>query len=532
MQKDVIYIDVEDDITAIIGKVKASGAKIVALVPPKRLGAIQSAVNLKLVHRAAEQADKHLVIISNNPALMALAASASIPVAKNLQSKPELAEVSALEIDDGEDVIDGSALTAAPVNTGDATSTAEAEPATTSKLGAMAVAAGKTKSRIPNFDTFRKKLFIGIAAGVLLISFLVWALVFAPHADIIVTARTSNSALTTKVTLGDTLSTSLKDGTMKSVTKTAKKDVSVPLTATGKKDVGTKATGTVRFKISNPSIYASGATIPAGTQVTSSAGSVFLTDGPVVFSSDESGSVLAAGKTVTVTASANGSSYNGANGNATGPSGFTTSFTVTSSGGTDKTITVVQQSDVDEAMTTLVSDSDKSAAKSDLAKQFGSDYIVLDDTFKQDTSGVKPNPAVDAEASDGKATLSGSVTFSMVAVAKSEASTFLDAYFAQQIDGKSDQKVYDNGLKALALTGVTAATNGYSANLAANGKIGPKIDDQKIKEYAKGKRFGEIQSYIQSINGVDNVDVKFSPFWVQSAPNDTNRIQVEFKVND
>ena len=56
MQKDVIYIDTEDDITAIIGKVKAAKAKIVALVPPKRIGAIQSAVNLKLVHRAAEQA--------------------------------------------------------------------------------------------------------------------------------------------------------------------------------------------------------------------------------------------------------------------------------------------------------------------------------------------------------------------------------------------------------------------------------------------------------------------------------------------
>ena len=110
MQKDVIYIDVEDDITAIIGRVKDSKEKIVALVPPKRIGAIQSAVNLKLVHRAAEQADKRLVIISNNAALMALAGSAGIPVAKNLQSRPEMAEIPALDIDDGDDVIDGESL--------------------------------------------------------------------------------------------------------------------------------------------------------------------------------------------------------------------------------------------------------------------------------------------------------------------------------------------------------------------------------------------------------------------------------------
>ena len=56
MNKDVIYIDVEDDITAIIGKVKTAKEKIVALVPPKRVGVLQSAVNLRLLGRAAEQA--------------------------------------------------------------------------------------------------------------------------------------------------------------------------------------------------------------------------------------------------------------------------------------------------------------------------------------------------------------------------------------------------------------------------------------------------------------------------------------------
>src|SRR5690349_4062740 len=104
MNKDVIYIDVEDDITAIIGKVKDSKEKIVALVPPKRIGVLQSAVNLRLLQRAATQSDKRLVLISNNSALAALAAAAKVPVAKNLQSKPELAEVSALSVDNGDDI--------------------------------------------------------------------------------------------------------------------------------------------------------------------------------------------------------------------------------------------------------------------------------------------------------------------------------------------------------------------------------------------------------------------------------------------
>lgn len=50
--KAVIYIDTEDDITAIIDRVKAAKSDIVALVPPKRTGVLQSVVNLKLLRRA------------------------------------------------------------------------------------------------------------------------------------------------------------------------------------------------------------------------------------------------------------------------------------------------------------------------------------------------------------------------------------------------------------------------------------------------------------------------------------------------
>lgn len=541
MQKDVIYIDVEDDITAIIGKVKSSKEKIVALVPPKRIGAIQSAVNLKLVHRAAEQADKRLVIISNNAALMALAGSAGIPVAKNLQSKPEMAEIPALEIDDGEDIIDGSSLpnapepseavdvdgaspVAAPVAVNAAAKRPKATASTESALGAAAVAA-KDKVRIPDFDSFRKKLFIGIAAAVLLIGFLIWAIVFAPAATIIVSARTSDSALNSQVKLADTATTSLKEGSIKSTTKTTKKDISKSFTATGKKDVGTKASGTVSF--STRDIDNLGTTIPAGTILTSTSGATYTTDQSVTITMSNY-----RGAPTGISAAENGTKYNGATGAMSGaPSGISATITSATTGGTDKTITVVQQSDVDSVSGDLASQSDIDAAKKELKAQLEGDYIVLESSFKTDTGGVKPSPAVGDESSDGKGTLSGSVTFSIVAVSRSEAGKFLDAYFAQQIDGKANQKVYANGSKSVAFTNVTPTDGGYNATISTNGKIGPKIDENALKEYAKGKRFGEIQDYVKQINGVEDIDVKFSPFWVTSAPNDTKKIQVEFKVN-
>ena len=109
MNKDVIYIDIEDDITGIIGKVKASKEKIVALVPPKRVGVLQSAVNLKLLTKGAQSAGKRVVLITNEHSLITLAAGVKMPVAKNLQSKPEIPQLEALE-SDADEIINGADL--------------------------------------------------------------------------------------------------------------------------------------------------------------------------------------------------------------------------------------------------------------------------------------------------------------------------------------------------------------------------------------------------------------------------------------
>jgi hypothetical protein len=88
--KDVIYLDVDDEITAIIDKVEAAKEKIVALVLPKRAAMLQSIVNMRLLKRSAAADGKSVVLITSEHALMPLAGAAGIHVAKNLQSKPEI----------------------------------------------------------------------------------------------------------------------------------------------------------------------------------------------------------------------------------------------------------------------------------------------------------------------------------------------------------------------------------------------------------------------------------------------------------
>ncbi|MBI3889717.1 hypothetical protein HY312_04060, partial [Candidatus Saccharibacteria bacterium] len=391
MQKDVIYIDVEDDITAIIGKVKDAKEKVVALVPPKRVGVLQSAVNLRLLKRAAEQSNKHLVLITNNQALMGISSSAKIPVAKNLQSKPEVPEIAALSVDDDDDIIDGEQL---PV--GEHVAMNEAKPAVpdsaitdlnidddapTPKRAAPPVVGEKpTKPRVksgikvPSFNKFRKKIFILGGLGVFLIGFLVWAIWFAPHATIIIDAQTTDKDIRSTATLGADLTSSAEEGTLKAIAQQDKQTASVDFDATGTKDVGEKATGTVTFATN--SISNLGATIPAGTQLTSSGGQVFVTAQTVTLSLGNYN-----GATTGVTAAASGEQYNGASGAVSGaPSGITAQLSSSTSGGTSKTVKIVLQADVLKAKQQLA-EKNSDEIKKALAAKFESDVTVIDSSF-------------------------------------------------------------------------------------------------------------------------------------------------------
>lgn len=545
MQKDVIYIDVDDDITAIIGKLKASKHEIVALVPPKRVGVLQSAVNLRLMKRAADQRKKRLVLVTNNQALLGLAAVASIPVAKTLQSKPEIPEIAALDVDDGEDVIDGSELPVGEhVTQAEASDASEAlgaaavakttTPASldTQRKAALAAAKARKGPKVPNFDTFRKKIVFIILGVLLLVGLLVWALVFAPRAQIQLTTHTTTSAVSQQVRIGSNLQTSADNSTIQSQLKTIEKPISVEFSATGKKDVGEKAAGKVRIRTDAATILVSGLTVPAGTQIKSSSGAVYTTDGPVTFPKGDASAL--SGITVGVTASASGASYNGATGSATtGADGVTSvTFTTATSGGTDKTVTVVTAADIESAKQKATDSLDKSAAKSDLAKQFGDTVVVVEESFNADISSLSSSVAADTEAASGKATITGKAVYAMQGVEKSKLDSYLQSVLGKQIDNPGEQRIYDTGVKSVAFSGVKKADDGVQVTLTTNGKIGPKIEESQVRDKAKGKRVGEIKTELEAIQGVESADIKLSPFWVTTVPGDDKKISVEFILND
>lgn len=560
MNKDVIYIDVEDDVTAIIGKIKASKEKIVALVPPKRVGVLQSAVNLRLLARMAKNADKRMVLITNNQALIALSAAASIPVAKNLQSKPEIAEIPALEVDDGEDVIDGAKL---PV--GDHAKTAKAakdsesdvdeaidsvdiEDEKTGETENLVAVKDSTKAtskptgikrsgvKVPDFSRFRKRLFLGGAALVVLIAFLVWANIFAPSAKVIITAKTSPAPVSMTVTLGGPATTNVEKGIIQTVTKTLVKDVSINFTATGTKDVGNKATGTITITNCDSSTSFS---IPANTTFTSASGKDFINPAAVTVPGfTGSASICRTSGTgagvasVDVQADAAGTSYNIAatSYDIDGVGGDVYANGTAMTGGTSKVATVATAEDIQKAKQALV-DKSTDEYKLALTKQFVNGEIVIGDSFTIERAEAVVTPGEGKEVT-GESTVTSKTTFTLTAVAKSELEVFLKDSISKQIKDQPNQRIYDDGIDKATLSGYSKTDQSSTVNIGATGQVGPNIDKDQVKEQVKNKKYGEVQSLLEAIEGVSDVDVKFSYFWVTTVPGDTSKIDVEFKLQD
>ena len=534
MNKDVIYIDVEDDITTIIGKVKSSKEKIIALVPPKRIGVLQSAVNLQLLTRTAESADKRIVLITNDHALSGLAASANIPVAKNLQSRPELAEIPALKVDNDDDIIDGRNL---PI--GELQKTADKPES----LGSAAVneliaennskkpadKKSKTKDKkgkggkIPNFNLFRKKFVIIGGLVILLIGFLVWAIGFAPRATVVISAKSTTITTDEDVTIGTELTTDPTNKTIKAVKQETTQDISVQFSATGKKQVGERATGKV--KLSTPLASLIGKTVPSGTQLTAD-GVSFTTNSAVTFTLQNF-----TGVTVNITAAAIGDDYNGISGSMSGvTSGVSADIVGETSGGTSREITVVSENDIAKATESLDGQKD-STAEDKLKSAFGSSAMIIEDSYKEERSTPSSSVAVDNEAS-GAVTLKATVTASMYAIDNSEMESYLKASANTELEGKTSQKIYKSGADEAKLTQYAEAESGGTIRIAANSTVGPSIDEDEVKDQVKGKNYGDIQSSLESIDGVNDVDTKFWPFWVSTVPDDTDRITIEFDLQD
>lgn len=544
--KETVYIDVDDEITTIIDKLKASDSKIVALVLPKRATVLQSVVNMKLLKRAGTSAKKSVVLITSEKGLLPLAGVAGLHVAKSLQSKPVIPPMPSHPgeesdehelVEDDEPVIDkaapiGALAAAAAAKDDDDTETIELDnmamdmPAS----GAGAMMAAKAKKlkhlKVPNFERFRLGIVLGALGLVLLVVGWYLAVVVMPKAQVTIRTNTTSAVSSFDFTASTAQeSLDLEEKRIPAVQKTVTKSDSVKVPATGERDEGTKAEGEVTI---TANCTLSAITVPKGTTVTT-ADKSYITQDTVKVDNLAGGTPgnFTCNKTVDVLAAQNGDAYNIGSGQTFTVSGFSGASGKNGSafsGGTSKIVKFISQKDIDDAAATIRTQQDEQATSELKILLETEELYALTETRKAAEPKITPTPARDTEATE--VTVAVETVYIMLGIKRDDLSQLIK----KDVEGEESlkgQEVTDDGINTSIMRLNNQPSNEEaSISFRTSVTAGPEIDEAFIKESIKGKKRGEAEAFISAQPGVEEAFVNYSPFWVYSTPKATKKITV------
>lgn len=538
-KKETIYIDADDEITAIIDKVRSSNAKIIALVLPKRSQALQSTVNLKLLKRIATQSKKNIALITSDPNLLPLIGAVGLHVAKTPQSKPEVPKAPVQASATTSSAQDNAKSPAGDVAVAPLHAEDTIELNNVSKLPALGAKKNGEKKpfnkklKVPDFDRFRLMLFGGIGLLILLIVGSIFAFIVLPKATISVKTDTSN--ISTDLTL-TALTTANALDTEKLIIPALKKEVkkteNEKTLATGQKNMGEKATGTVKIYNCNKDDKLSDTvrTVPAGAVLSSGGSSYILSEAVEVEPSSFVGNTCLRNRpsdSVTVTAQVSGDQYNlSARKYAVGgfPSMEADGSNMT--GGTSKMVQVISQQDVNNAKERVLERLNNSVKK-ELKSQFtGQNMLALEDTYGAGEATVTSTPNINEEGSE--ATITVVITYTQLGVSKDHLKTLIKENVNKSID-TSKQVIRDDGLESATIRILDKKSeNETTFSFATITVAGPQLDTEGIKQEIAGQKKGATIRAIESRPGIKEVEVDYSPFWVFSTPKRLNRINITF----
>ena len=569
MNKDVIYIEPEDDITDIIAKIENSKEKIVALVPPKKAGVFRSVVNIKLISKVGTTSEKNVVLVTTDPSIVKLAAAARILVTKNLQTPPaiptaetEIAELAEEEVIDGPDTDtdesedtdpddkassqgkdDGTKSTRKSKKDKKKDEQEEDEEGVEDEKKAKKATKPKSGNPVINWIKSHKKtaIFGGVAALALII-FLVWAFAIAPAANVTVGIKTENNNFSENVTFTTNADDeNAAEGKFYLQEKKIETVSEVTFEATGQKNMGEKATGEVIvyvfFKQKGAVAINSGATFTInGLSFVANSGVSLSWDGDDFDGCDNgknASQLLQSGcqisGRVSVTAAEPGAKYNVA----ASQSGWSTVANVSGaysdkamSGGTDNIIKVVEQADIEKAKDKMKS-ANEDEEKGKLLSNIDENTLAIESSFTQDTSAAVATPAAGEEVKDGVTpTLKATTTATVYIIDKAKVEEFIK----EKANIGDDQKIYE--IKDPYIENFVKGDNGYAGRLKTSYAIGPKVTENDIVEMIKGKGIGDAQHDLKNINGIVSVSIDTSYPWVSSIPGDTNKITVNIEMKD
>lgn len=536
MSKETIYVDQDDEITAVISKIENASEKVVAVVLPAHSTVFTSAINMKLIKKAQDKHKKSIVLITSNVHILPVAAAAGLHTAKNLASKPTLPKVAVvaantdlpIQLDDS----DASSAGLASAIATDADSDIIQLDNTVKEPKQKGVPFNK-KLKVPNFNTFRIKVFGSSFLLVAVIIFWIFAAFVLPKAT--VTLKTDVSTIDSVLAVQVTTEVKTFDVTKLILPATMldnKKTDTEKAPATGKKDVGTKASGTVKMINCNKDDKLSDTvrTVPGGTTITDTNGNQFVSQASVdVEPSSYTGNVCSSNKpsaAVAVVSVNSGGQYN-LTARSYSVGGF---VTITANdgtgmgGGTSKIIVVLSAQDIEAAKSRLAGKS-KTAASSELITQLeASSLVALPETLTEGAPAITASAAPDAEVTE--VTVTQVISYTMLAVSKTDIQSLVEADVKTKISD-NQLKILDNGIdkKQLQITTRTSPSD-QKLQITTVATVGPDIDIVGVANDVAGKSRGDIQTMLSQRSGVKEVVVRYDPFWVTKTPKKASKIIV------
>jgi len=563
--KRVIYLEVDEEITSAIDKIKKVDEHAIFLVLPKGATLLQSVINLKLLNKEADKIGKRISIVTSDKVGKALATKVGLPVFTNIDKngipqglvteveKEELAVKNDKEESDDDQsplvhskVKDHKAkndIKKAYINedqeiedTEEDEEPLDAPTLVTKEIGVEPEEDHESgeEQKKPEKVHIASRRFIWAIFLAIPVILSILGFIFLPKAEVTIAVASEKMPVDAKFTVDkDAVGVDAKQGIIPGKFIDDIKEEQKEFDATGKKDVGAKAAGTITlYNKWDSDVF----TLKQGTQVRSGSGKVFLLSGEVSIpgTTIDHGTIVAGQINTAVEAELPGESYN------IGPSDFTIvklsapeqilvygRSSSNMAGGSTREVKIVSDVDVTKSKETYAKEVGDNFIKK--LKADNKSYIVIDKAAKVEAVSSEASPAVGHEASK----------FTLKLKSRYRAVIFDDAdinrYFTKILEAQvpEGKQVYTSEIdtsKFALLSEFKDKLNSAEFRFSANVDLTPKLDLEKIKTSLVLKKKSDIEKSLKEYTSVKSVKFKFTPFNMSIMPLLPGHITVKMDV--
>lgn len=548
MERETFYLDNDEEITSVVDKLKNAETAYLDLVVPKEALLLQSVVNLKLLKRQAEGLGKEITIVTQDKVGKKLAEQIGIPVVERVGEVPKevkMSEADSLITENDiefkevpkekkikESPVEDDGIEIKPQDDGVMVQTSEKVAPTAAALEANEAPSPLPLERQTKAKGKRWKKY-GLLSGFGVLALAVLAYIFVPLANVNLQVAAVKEKVDFTFT-ADKNATEVKIDSQaipaREITAEIEKAEKFP--ATGKKKVGTRATGTIT--VTNKQ-YTSDFSLVAGTRFASSNGLIFKTTANVTVPKYEQpfGQPLKPGTaSVSVEAENYGDQYNVAASHFTLPSLNSSNVygdsAAAMSGGSSKDVIFVTQADVNGAKDTLTKNL-QDELKEKVSGDLHDNEQVVEGSLKMSDVVAEPSVAVNAEASEFELKVKTNVKG--LAFKESDLKKLAEGLLGDKI-GPAKEIVESGSLLSATEHIATDIEKGeMTAKVSGEAYIATKIEEDKIKDTISGDSEAKVLEYLKTLDGVDNIELKFFPRFYKRIPRIESHIYIKTNIN-